>query len=166
MKYRYLWIWIFSILWSRHKHVITGNLQKTNFSKLRKLMVLFIFHFTRRYDNVKSATDYCIKDFSIKPTLLLKSWPSWKDGVVFKVKIRVDCGQLKTEQSQTKPTSCNPEIKINLESLGKILIEAIDEVANCHVFICKRFYMNRLSSEVRIFGNLNTRTYISKSIHR
>ena len=88
--------------------------------------MLFTFNFTRRYDNVKSATDYCIKDFYIKPTLLLKSWPSWKDDVVFKVQIRVDCGQLKTEQSQAKPTSFNPEIKINLESLGKILIELID----------------------------------------
>ena len=64
------------------------------------------------------------------------------------------------KQHQPKSALCNDEVRTSLESLHRrFVIARIHIAANSYALICKRFYVNRLFSEVGTFSYSNTKTY-------
>ena len=87
------------------------------------------------------------------------SLDEWKKEILEKVKEKIEALKRKRLPSRRKPILQDTVIKEYLETLhNKYVIVPVDKAANNFAFICKRYYVARLLTEVGI-PNGNSQTY-------
>ena len=142
---------------SYHGHIITGDLRFIQNSQLRSLLVKgpnyrepSNINYSKCLDEVKSAVESCSLDMISNHNLHEGSLNTWKTTIVDKVRSKIS--QLKRRfQSQRKPVLQDPDVKQYLENLhNNFVIVTIDKAASNFAFICKKYYITRLLSEVGI----------------
>ena len=140
-----------------HGHIITGDLRFIENSHLRSLLSKgpnyrepSNINYPKCLDEIKNAIDNCAQDMITKNNLESEVLDGWKNIIVDKVKQKIN--MLKRRfTSQRKQVLQDSSVKQYLDNLHhKFVIVTIDKAANNFAFICKKYYITRLLSEVGI----------------
>ena len=146
-------------------HVITGDLRFIENSQLRSLLSKgpnyrepSNVNYSKCLEEIKNAIENCSLDIISKNNLENGSLDIWKNTIINKVKDKIN--MLKRRfPSQRKHVLQDPIVKQYLDNLqNNFVIVTIDKAANNFAFICKRYYITRLLSEVGV-PNGNNPTY-------
>ena len=140
-----------------HGHVITGDLRFIENSQLRSLLSKgpnyrepSNINYSKCLVEIKNAIDNCAQNMIASNHLENGSLDSWKNTIVDKVKERINILKRRFP-SQRKHTLQDPNVKQYLDNLhNKFVIVTIDKAANNFAFICKKYYIIRLLSEVGV----------------
>ena len=157
-----------------HKHIITGDLRIIENAKLRKLLTKGPnyreprpLNFSRAVNNIQAAVENCMENFSLKTKHPANTFINWKEKVMEKVNERIKYLTSKFEGNNTRASLCDPEVKSYLETLHKkFVIVTIDKASNNFAFICKKFYISKLLSELGELGAPKNKTYSKTDISK
>ena len=110
-------------------------------------------------EEINTAIDGCAQDMIAKNNLENDSLNCWKKAIVDKVKQKINMLKRKRYPSQRKQLLRDQTVKQYLDELhNKFVIVTIDKAANNFAFICKKYYISRILSEVGV-PNGNNPTY-------
>ena len=145
-----------------HKHIITGDLRIVENSKLRKLLSRGpnyrepkSLNFSKALSEIKTALDTCTENLAEKTQQDISTFDTWKAHVISMVEAKIESLKKTLKPHFTKPVLKDTEVLSYLESLQrKFVIVTIDKASNNFAFICKKFYVSKLLSEVN-----NSATY-------
>ena len=152
-----------------HNHIVTGDLRIINNNKLRKLLSKgpnfrenkFI-NYDRCLTSVETALDTLIENLIAKYNLTEESFQAWKNEIISNVRRKVNHLKFWKVSQPVKPVLKDPDVKEYLAELhSKFVLVPIDKASNNIAIICKRFYINKLLSEVGLSGNPNNTYQIS-----
>ena len=151
-----------------HKHIITGDLRLIKNSKLRKLMTKGpnyreprTINFSKALTEIKCAINACIETLASKTKHSIATFNNWKDSVLTRVQQKINTLKNRLKPEKTKPTLHDPEVKTYLELLHRrFVVVPIDKAANNFAFVCKRFYISQLFSEVGLYNAKSNPTYL------
>ena len=149
-----------------HDHIITGDLRLIENSKLRSLLSKGPNYrepanvsYNKCLEEIKNAIDVCAQDIIAKNHLDNDRLNNWKNAVVDKVKQKINMLKRRRYPSERKQLLRDQTIKQYLDDLhNKFVIVTIDKAANNFAFICKKYYITRLLSELGV-PNGNNPTY-------
>lgn len=149
-----------------HGHIITGNLNIVENSKLRSLLTKgpnyrepVNINYRKCLTEVDNGIAVCAQKMIVDKKLLPDSLDDWKKEILEKVKEQIDALKRKRLTSHRKRLLQDSVIKEYLEILhNKYVIVPVDKAANNFAFICKRYYVARLLTEVGI-PNGSSQTY-------
>ena len=151
-----------------HGHIITGNLQIIENSKLRQLMSKGPNYREPRTVNWRKCRLKILEaldEFIVANSRL--ELESWKTVVLSKVDTKIDRLQANITPRHTNTVLQQPAVKQYLEKLQKhFVVVPIDKASNNIAIICKRFYAEVLLKEVGKLDGISE-TYVSsgKSIN-
>ena len=157
-----------------HKHIITGDLRIIENPKLRRLLTKGpsyreprSLNFSKAFRNIESAIEECTERFAQKSKHDITSFHNWKNSILEKIQQRITYLKHKTTRKETKPVLCQPDVKSYLELLHKkFVIVTIDKASNNFAFICKKFYISKLLSELGEGGATTNSTYSKATISK
>ena len=139
-----------------HNHVITGDLRIIENQKLRKLLAKGpnyreprTLNFNKVKNEIKDAINTCIDTIVSKTKHKHSEFENWKRAIITKTEDKIKLLKTKLTPKSTKPTLKDPDVISYLENLQrKFVIVTIDKASNNFAFICKKFYVSKLLSEV------------------
>ena len=140
-------------------HIITGKLEIVKNGKLRKLLTKGpnyrepkCLNYGKCLNEIKKALDiFCLS--MVNKYKLRSELDIWKESVLEKVKEKVLRFRYFKKTQKTSPALKNYAVlEALLELQNKFVMVPIDKAANNVAFICKRYYIQRLLSEVGIMG--------------
>ena len=143
-----------------HKHIITGDLRIVENQKLRSLLSKGpnyrepkSINFKHCLKNIKCALNCCVEKMSNKYKLHESMFMAWKSSIIAKVEEKISSLKKKTKYRIIKPILKDPQVIKYLEEFHhKFVIVPIDKASNNFAFICKKFYISKILSEVGING--------------
>ena len=141
-----------------HQHITTGDLRIVENGKLRSLLAKgpnFREPLSVNYGKCKTAiTDAInslIQQVATKNSLTLGSVEVWKNLILSKVDDKIKFLKSKKLQTYKNPILNQGDVEAYLETLqDRYVIVPIDKASNNFAFVCKRYYVMRLLSEVGI----------------
>ena len=148
-----------------HQHIITGDLRIVENGKLRSLLTKgpnFREPLSVNYSKCKAVINDAINSLcqqvAAKNSLALNSLDEWKNLILRKVNDKIIFLKGKKLQTFKNPILNQGNVKAYLETLQeRYVIVPIDKASNNFAFVCKRYYVMRLLSEVGIpNGNCDT----------
>ena len=154
-----------------HNHIITGNLDIINDSKLRNLVTKgpkyrepSQFSCERAKLEIMKGIEHCMESWSNKIGLTLEVFKDWKDKINLKIDERITSLAVRTRKNF--PVLEDRNAKKCLSKLQeKYVIVPIDKASNNVAFICKRFYANILCDELGMTGSVSsTYTQVNQSL--
>ena len=171
-----------------HNHVVTGDLRIIENSKLRKLLSKGPNYRDNKFLNyrkclsaIESAIDSTIEKVVEKYGFEGEHFDDWKNEIVNKVKSRINVLKNKKVPMSAKSILSDSEVTSYLKNLhANFVLVPIDKTSNNIAIICKRFYIERLLSEVGFSENpsntyetstekseliVDTNIYICKSLN-
>ena len=152
-----------------HNHVVTGDLRIIRNQKLRKLLSKgpnfrenkFI-NYDRCLNSVVAGIDSFIDNLTGKYNLPAESFHAWKNEIVSCVKHKVNHLKFWRVSQPVKPVLRDPDVVSYLTDLhSKFVLVPIDKASNNIAIVCKKFYIEKLLSEVGLSGNPNNTYHIS-----
>ena len=154
-----------------HNHIITGNLDIINDSKLRHLVAKGPkyrepgqFSHEKAKLEIMKGIDNCIKSWSNKIGLSLEVFKDWKDKINLKIDDRISTLALNNRKHFPVLKDRNAK-KCLSELQEKYVIVPIDKASNNVAFICKRFYASKLCEELGMTGPVSsTYTQVNRPI--
>ena len=149
-----------------HGHIITGDLRLIENPKLRSLLSkgpnyreAANITYSKCLNEITTAVDDCAHNMEISNNLENGSLNDWKKAIVDKVKQKISILKRKRYPSRRKEVLRDEADKQYLDQFhNKYVVVTIDKAANNFAFICKRYYVSRLLSEVGV-PNGNNPTY-------
>ncbi|WP_456235821.1 hypothetical protein [Soonwooa purpurea] len=147
-------------------HIITGKLNIVENKKLRKLLQKGpnyrepkCYNYGKCVKAITKALDNFIYSIINKYKMEECTFNLWKEGILKSVNKKIQHLQRFKHPQKTSPVLRNPLVLENLKELhNKFVITPIDKAANNVAFICKRYYIERLLSEVGLNG-MSSATY-------
>ena len=144
-----------------HNHVVTGDLRIIENSKLRKLLSKGPNYRENKFLNyrkclsaIESAIDSTIEKLVEKYGFEGEHFDDWKNEIVNKVKSRINVLKNKKVPMSAKSILSDSEVTSYLKDLhANFVLVPIDKASNNIAIICKRFYIERLLSEVGLSEN-------------
>ena len=89
---------------------------------------------------------------------------SAKKMILEKINLKIEKIKTKIKPSFTQPILCDPHILGYLAALHrKYAIVPIDKASNNFAFICKKFYISKILSEVGEYNNMQSNSTYSKT---
>ena len=158
-----------------HGHIITGNLNIVENSKLRSLLTKgpnyrepVNINYRKCLTEVENGIALCAQKMIVDKKLLPNSLNDWKKEILEKVKEKIETLKRNRLPSRRKPILQDTAIKEYLETIhNKYVIVPVDKAANNFAFICKIYYVARLLVEVGIpIGNCQTYERLDKDYHQ
>ena len=153
-----------------HKHIVSGDLRIIANPKLRKLFSkgpnyrepkMQNFHKCR--ESIESSVTSAIEDLAARYNLPVNSFFAWKDKIMELVDDKVRYLNFWKTPSVTKPMLRDEGVLTSLSELhSKFVVVPIDKAANNVALICKRFYIQKLLTEVGIPGNTSSTYKLSE----
>ena len=153
-----------------HNHVVTGDLRIITNPKLRKLISKgpnfrenkFI-SYDRCLSSVEVAVDSLIENLMGKYNLPGENFDAWRNEIVNIVRRKVNHFKFWKVSQPVKQVLRDPDVSNYLTDLhSKFVLVPIDKASNNVAIICKRFYIEKLLSEVGLLGNPNNTYQISE----
>ena len=139
-----------------HKHVVTGDLRIVENQKLRKLLAKGAnyreprnINFRKARSEILTGIEGCISSIEDKSGIKTRSLDAWKKAVMSKVDATIEKMKKKTKVRVTKSVLKDPDVQAYLESFHrKFVIVPIDKASKNFSFVCKKFYISKLISEI------------------
>lgn len=117
-------------------------------------------NFSKTLTEIKTDLDSCIDKMANKTKKEASNFSAWKESVLTAVKQKIELLKNKYHPMKTYPVLQDPEVLSYLENLQQhYVIVPIDKAANNFAFICKKFYVSRLLTEVGIHTFVASDTY-------
>ena len=156
---------------AHHNHIVSGDLRLINNKKLRALISKGpnyrenrTINYKRCKDAIILALDKTIPDLVIKYKLDNNQLDAWRAEVLRQVNLKVQSLKVKKVVHKAKPVLKDQTILSELEELhAKYVLVPIDKAANNIAIICKRFYMERIFSEIGL-SETSSDTYERSSL--
>ena len=144
-----------------HKHIVSGDLRIISNLKLRKLLSKGpnyreprTLNYRKCKQSIESSISSSIDNLAAKYQLNVENLLSWKNKILELVDLRINVLKSKRVPSTTKPVLQDEEVLSFLSDIhDKFVIVPIDKASNNVAIICKRFYIQKLLSEVGIPGD-------------
>ena len=143
-----------------HKHIISGDINIVHNNKLRRLIskgpnyrepVLIDFKIAK--ESIINGLNECISNWSSKSNISPTCFLPWKSNIIERLEDKIKNLKTRIKPRQVKQCFNDPKVVSDLESLHKdFVICPIDKAANNVAFVCKRFYITVLLTEMGIFG--------------
>ena len=84
--------------------------------------------------------------------------------ILEKINLKIEILQVKIKPSFTKPIFFVPDILAYLGTFHrKIVIVPMDKASNNFAFICKKFYISKINTEVGKYNNIQSKSRYSKA---
>ena len=117
-------------------------------------------NFNKDFAEITTALDNCTE----KAKYNVNSIDQWKKMILEKINLKIEKLKAKIKPSFTKPVLSDPDVLAYLATLHwNYVIVLIDKASNNFVFICKKFYISKILSEVGEYNNIQTSTTYSKT---
>ena len=144
-----------------HKHIVTGDLRIITNQKLRKLFSkgpnyreCKTLNYKKCKQSIESSLSSSVDNLAAKYKLPVQTFSAWKNKILELVENRIQILKSRNVPSATKPILQDDEVLTSLSELhSKFVIVPIDKASNNVSIICKRFYIQKLLSEVGIPGD-------------
>ena len=147
-----------------HKHVVTGDLRFVTNDKLRNLLSKGpnyresrTMNFNKCKEAIGSALSSCVEHLSVKYEINPDQLKPWEDKIMHLVNKKIQELKSKITISPTKPLLQNQDVLSALAELhDKFVIVPIDKASNNVAIVCKRFYVQKLLTEVGVPGDTSS----------
>ena len=147
-----------------HKHVVTGDLRFVTNDKLRNLLSKGpnyresrTMNFNKCKEAIGSALSSCVEHLSVKYEINPEQLKPWEDKIMHLVNKKIQELKSKITISPTKPLLQNQDVLSALAELhDKFVIVPIDKASNNVAIVCKRFYVQKLLTEVGVPGDTSS----------
>ena len=157
-----------------HKHVITGDLRLVKNNKLRKLMTKGpnyreprSLNFSKAFHEISDSLTTFIRNNTIKYNMNESDFQSWKESILKKVRNKINDLRVHLQPKYTKPVLCDIEVKNYLAELHqRFVIVTVDKASNNFAFICRKYYISKLLSEVGYGNTPSQKTYSQVDISK
>jgi hypothetical protein len=144
-----------------HKHIITGDLRVVENPKLRKLLSKGpnfreskMLNYSKCRNEIQSSILSSMESLSEKYNLPIESFEEWRDKISLEVNKRVNKLKSKNTPATVKPVLEDEAALSALNDLhSRFVVVPIDKASNNVAIICKRFYIQKLLTEVGVPGN-------------
>ena len=147
-----------------HKHVVTGDLRFVENDKLRNLLSKGpnyresrTMNFNKCKEAIISALSSCVEHLSVKYEINPEQLNPWKEKIIHLVNKKIQELKSKVTISPTKPLLQNQDVLSALAELhDKFVIVPNDKASNNVAIVCKRFYVQKLLTEVGVPGDTSS----------
>ena len=144
-----------------HNHIVTGDLRVIKNQKIRKLFSKgpnyrepTTLNYEKCKKEIKTSLLSTVDSLVGKYNLPKENFERWKDKILTEVDDRVKLLKAKKVPSTTKPILEDEDALSALNDLhNNFVVVPIDKASNNVAIICKRFYIQKLLSEVGVPGN-------------
>ena len=152
-----------------HQHIITGDLRVISNQKLRKLFTKGpnyrepkTINYHKAKQSIEQSLSISIDKIAKRYNLEVQHFLSWKSKILQLVDQRVNVLKQRRVPSTTKPVLRDEQVLTSLAELhGKFVVVPIDKASNNVALICKRYYIQKLLSEVGVPGDTSPTYHLS-----
>ena len=153
-----------------HNHVITGDLRFVENVKLRQLLSkgpnyreARTINFKKCKVAIETSISSCVESLETKYNLTNNELKPWETKIMGLVEKRIKHLKSKITVSATKPLLQDEEVTSALAELQrKFVIVPIDKASNNISIVCKRFYVQKLLTEVGVPGDTSSTYKLSE----